>query len=87
MQEGEVDEFNLKSTTLRTSKQNMLLVVGDWNWKLEIMRECSWTVWPVKQEAGERLTNFCQSNDFFGFNNQIDVYMWTSPDGSKQESN
>ena len=78
------------STRKRSEKQkNVLFIIGDWNAKVgsqEIPRITGKFGVGVQNEAGQRLTEFCQENAlvianilFQQHKRQLDT--WTSPDG------
>ena len=72
-----------------TPKTGILFIIGDWNAKVgsqEIPGVTGRFGLGVQNEAGQRLTEFCQENALVMANNlfqqhkrQLDI--WTSPDG------
>ena len=66
----------------------MLFIIGDWNAKLESQEIPGVTGkfgFGVQNEAGQRLTEFCQENALVTANTLFQhkgrLYTWTSPDG------
>ena len=72
-----------------TSKTYVLFILGDWNAKVETQEIPGVTGkfgLGVKNEAGQRLIEFCQENALFTANTLFQqhkrrLYTWTSPDG------
>ena len=72
-----------------TPKKDILFITGDWNVKvgsLEIPRVTGKFGLGVQNEAGQRLTEFCQENALVRANTLFQqhkrrLYTWTSPDG------
>ena len=69
-----------------TPKKDVLFITGDWNAKVEI-QEISGVKFGlgVQNEAGQRLTEFCQENTLVIANTLFQqhkrrLYTWTSPD-------
>ena len=70
----------------------MLFIIGDWNAKVgsqEIPGITSKFGLGVQNEAGQRLTDFCQENALVIANTLFQqhkrrLYTWTSPDGQHQ---
>ena len=92
-EEAEVDWFfedvqDLLQLATRTTK-NVLFIIGDWNAKVgsqEIPGLIGKFGLGVQNEAGQRLTEFCQENTLVIaktlFQQQKrQLYTWTSPDG------
>ena len=90
-EQEEVDEFydQVQAEIDRTCKQDVLIVMGDWNAKVGNKEEA-----PVvgkyglgnRNEAGERLLEFCKTNNLFISNTFFQqhkrrLYTWTSPNG------
>ena len=73
----------------RTNAQNVLFMIRDWNAKLgsqEIPGGPGKFGLGVQNEAGQRLTEFCQENALVIANTIFQqhkrrLYTWTSPDG------
>ena len=73
-------------------KKDVLLIIGDWNAKVgsqEIPAVTGKFGLGVQNEAGQRLTEFCQENSLFIANTLFQqhkkrLYTWTSPDGQYQ---
>ena len=72
-----------------TPKKDVLFIIGDWNAKIgsqEIPGVTGKFGLGVQNEAGQRLTEFCQENSLIIANTLFQqhkrkLYMWTSPDG------
>ena len=70
-------------------KKDVLFIIGDWNAKIgsqEIPGEMGKFGFGVQNEAGQRLTEFCQENALVIANtlsqqHKRRLYTWTSPDG------
>ena len=75
-----------------TSKKDVLFIIGDWNAKVrneEIPGVTGKSGHGVQNEAGQRITEFCQENALVIANtlfqqHQRRLYTWTSPDGQHQ---
>ena len=75
-----------------TPKKDVLFTIGDWNAKVGIQETPGITgkfCLGVQNEAGQRLTEFCQENALVITNTLFQqhenlFYMWTSPDGQHQ---
>ena len=90
-EEAEVKQFyeNLKELLELTSKKDILFIKRDWNVKVggqEITGVTGKFGLGVQNEAGKRLTEFCQENALVIANtlfqqNKRQCYTWTSPDG------
>ena len=73
-EEAEVDRFyeDLQDLLELTPKQAVLFIIGDWNVKVasqEIARVTGKFGLGVQNEAGQRLTKFCQENTLVIANN------------------
>ena len=89
-EEAEVDQFydGLQDLEL-TPKKYVLFIMGDWNAKVgsrEIPEVTGKFGLRVQNEAGKRLTEFCQENTLVMTNTLFQqhkriLYTWTSPDG------
>ena len=90
-EEAEVEWFyeNLQDLLELTPKKDGLFIIGDWNAKVGSQETPGVTgksglgVW---NEAGQRLTEFCQENALVIANTLFQqhkrrLYTWTSPDG------
>ena len=75
-----------------TPKNNVLFIVGFWNAKVgrqEIPEVTGKFGLEVQNEAGQRLTEFCQENTLVTANtifkqHKRRLYTWTSPNGQYQ---
>src|SRR5574341_927196 len=75
-----------------TPKKNVLFIIGDWDAKVgsqEIPSVTGKFGLRVQNEAGQRLTEFCQENALVTANTLFQqhkrrLYTWTSPDGPYQ---
>ena len=74
-----------------TPKKDVLFIIGDWNAKVESQETAGVTGkfgLGVQNEAGQRLTGFCQENALviatLSSNNTREDYPWTLPDGQYQ---
>ena len=86
-------KLNSSMMTYKTSRTNtkkdVLFITGDWNAKVgsqEIPRVTGNFGLGVQNEAGQRLTEFCQENTLVRVNTLFQqhkrrLYTWTSPDG------
>ena len=71
------------------TKKDVLFIIGDWNAKVgsqEIFGVTGKFVLGVQNEAGQRLTEFCQESTLVTANTLFQqqkrrLYTWTSPDG------
>ena len=90
-EEAEAERFNedLQDLLELTPKKDVLFIIGDWNAKVGSQETPGITgkfglgVW---NEAGQRLTEFCQENTLVIANTLFQqhkrrLYTWTSPDG------
>ena len=72
-----------------TPKKDVLFIIGDWNAKVGSQETPGVTRkfgLGVQNEAGQRLTEFCQENALVIANSLFQqherrIYTWTSPDG------
>ena len=88
-EEDEVEQFYEDLQDLLTSKKDVLFIIGDWNAKVgsqEIPGITGKFGLGVQNEAGQRLTEFCQENTLIIANilfqqHRRRLYTWTSPDG------
>ena len=88
---AEVEWFydDLEDLLELTSKKDVLFLTGDWNAKVvsqELTRVTGKFALRVQNEAGQRLTKFCQENTLVIGNTLLQqhkrrLYMWISPDG------
>ena len=75
-----------------TPKRDVLCIIGDWNAKVgsqEIPGVTDKYGLGVQNEAGQKLTEFCQENTLVIANTLFQqykrqLYIWTSPDGQYQ---
>ena len=90
-EEAEVEWFyeDLQDLLELTPKKDVLFIIGDWNAKVgsqEIPGVTGKFGLGVQNEAGRRLTEFCQENTVVIANTLFQqhkrrLYTWTSPDG------
>ena len=90
-EEAEVEWFyeDLQDLLELTPKEDVLFIIGDWNAKVgsqEIPGVAGKFGLGVQNEAGQRLTEFCQENALVIANTLFQqhkrrLYTWTSPDG------
>ena len=90
-EEAEVERFyeDLQDLLEHTPKKDVLFIPGDWNAKVgnhEISGLTGKFGLGVQNEAGQRLTEFCQKNALVIANTLFQqhkrrLYTWTSPDG------
>ena len=90
-EEAEVERFyeDLQDLLKLTPKKEVLFIIGDWNAKVgsqEIPGVTGKFGFGVQNEAGQRLTEFCQQNAQVIANTLFQqpkrrLYTWTSPDG------
>ena len=87
-EEAEVDWFyeDLQDLLELTPKKDVLFIIGDWNAKVEKSSQTGKFGFGVQNEAGQRLTEFCQENALAIANtlfqqHKRQLYTWTSPDG------
>ena len=87
----EVEQFHedLQDLLELTPKKDVLFIIGDWNAKVgsqETPGVAGKFGLGVQNEAGQRLTDFCQENTLVIANTLFQhhkrrLYTWTSPDG------
>ena len=90
-EEAEVERFyeDLQDLLELTPKKDVLFIIGDWNVKVGsqetpgVIGKFGLGIW---NEAGQRLTEFCQENTLVIANTLFQqhkrrLYTWTSPDG------
>ena len=90
-EEAEVEQFyeDLQDLLELTPPKDILFIRGDWNAKVgsqEIPGVTGKFGLGVQNEAGQRLTEFCQRNAMVTANTLLQqhrrrLYTWTSPDG------
>ena len=90
-EEAEVQQFyeELQDLLKLTPKRDVLFIIGHWNAKVgsqEIPGVTGKFGLGVQNEAGQRLTDFCQENALVIANTHFQqhkrgIYTWTSPDG------
>ena len=90
-EEAEVDRFyeDLQNFLELTSPKDVLFFTGDWNAKVEIQETPGVEGkfgFGIRNEAGQRLIEFCQENALVIANILFQqhtrrLYTWTSPDG------
>ena len=86
---GSEDLQNLLELTL---KKDVLFIIGDWNGKVGSQETPGVTGkfgLGMRNEAGQRLIDFCQENTLVIANTLFQqpkrrLYTWTSPDGQRQ---
>ena len=93
-EEAEVEWFyeDLQDLLELTPPKDILFIIGDWNAKVgsqEIPGVTGKFGLGVQNEAGQRLTEFCQENTLviantFFQQHKRRLYTWTSPDGQYQ---
>ena len=93
-EEAEVEWFyeDLQNFLELTPQKDVLFIIGNWNAKVgsqEIPGVTGKFGLAVKNEAGQRLTEFCQENALVIANilfqqHKRRLYTWTSPDGQYQ---
>ena len=87
----EAEQFyeDLQDLLQLTPKKDVFFIIGDWNAKVgsqEISGVTGKFGLGVQNEAGQRLTEFCQENTLVIANTLFQqhkrrLYTWTSPDG------
>ena len=87
----EVERFyeDLQDLLELTPKKDVLFIIGDWNAKVGSQETPGVTGkfdLGVRNEAGQRLIEFCQENALVIANTRFQqhkrrLYIWTSPDG------
>ena len=90
-EEAEVERFyeDMQVLLELTPKKDVLFIIGDWNAKVGSQGTPGVTGkfgFGVRNEAGQRLIEFCQENALVIANtlfqqNKRRLYTWTSPDG------
>ena len=86
-EEAEAEQFyeDLQDLLELTPQKDVLFIIGDWNVKIgsqEIPGVTGKFGLGVQNEAGQRLTQFCQKNALVIVNpHKRRLYTWTSPDG------
>ena len=89
-EEAEFERFyeDLQDLLELTPKKDVLFLIGDWNAKVgsqEIPGVTGKFDLGIQNEAGQRLTEFCQDKALViakpSSNNTRRLYTWTSPDG------
>ena len=90
-EEAEVERFyeDLQDLLELMPKKDVLFIIGDWNAKVGSLETPGITGklgLGVQNEAGQRLTEFCQENALVIANTLFQqhkrrLYIWTSPDG------
>ena len=93
-EEAEVEWFyeDLQDFLELTPQKDVLFIIGDWNAKVGSQETPGVTGkfgLGVRNEAGQRLTEFCQGNalviaNTFFQQHKRRLYTWTSPDGQHQ---
>ena len=96
-EEAEIERFyeDLQDLLELTPKKDVLFIIGDWNTKVgsqEITEVTGKFDLGVQNEAGQRLTEFCQENALIIANTLIQqhkrrLYTWTSPDAQYRNQN
>ena len=94
-EEAEAEWFyeDLQDLLELTPKKDVLFIIGDWNAKVgrqEISGVTGKFGLGVQNEAGQRLTEFCQENapviaSTLFQQHKRRLYRWTSPDGGYQK--
>ena len=89
-EETEVERFyeDLQDLIELTPQKDVLFIIGDWNAKVgsqEIPGVTDKFGLGIRNEAGQRLIEFCQENSLIIantlFQHKRRIYTWTSPDG------
>ena len=93
-EEAEVERFyeDLQDLLELTPKKDVLFIIGDWNAKVgsqETPRVTGEFGLGIRNEAGQRLIEFCQENALVIANilfqqHRRRLYTWTSPDGQQK---
>ena len=93
-EEAEVERFceHLQDLSELTPKKDILFIIGDWNAKVGSQETPGVTGkfgLGIRNEAGQRLIEFCQENALVIANTLFEqhkgrLYTWTSPDGQHQ---
>ena len=91
-EEAEVEQFyeDLQDLLEQTPKKDVLFIIKDWNTEVGSQETPGITGkfgLGVQNEAGQRLTEFCQENALVIantlFQHKRRLYVWTSPDGQR----
>ena len=87
-EEAEVERFleDLQDVLELTSPKKVLFITGDWNAKVgsqELPGVTGKFGLGIQNEAGQRLTEFCQENTLFQ-QHKRQLYIQTSPDSQHQ---
>ena len=90
-EEAEVEQFyeDLQDLLEQTPKKHVLFIIGDWNAKVgrqELPGVTGKFGLEIRNEAGQRLIEFCQENALVRANtlfqpHKRQLYTWTSSDG------
>ena len=87
-EEAEVEKFyaDLQDLLELTPQNDVLFIIGDWNAKVGSQETPSKFGLGVRNEAGQRLIEFCQENALVLANTLFQqhkrrLHTWTSPDG------
>ena len=93
-EEAEVERFyeDLQDLLELTPQKDVLFIIGDWNAKVGSQETPGVTGklgLGIRNEAGQRLIEFCQENALVIANSLFQqhkrrLYTWTSPDGQHQ---
>ena len=93
-EEAEAEQFyeDLEDFLELTPKKDVLFIIGDWNAKVGSQETPGVTGkfgFGIRNEAGQRLIEFCQENALVIANTLFQqhkrrLYTWTSPDGQHQ---
>ena len=93
-EEAEVEWFyeDLQDLLKPTPKKDVLFIIGYWNAKVGSQETPGVTgkfAFGIRNEAGQRLIEFCQENALVIANtlfqqHKTRLYTWTSPDGQHQ---
>ena len=83
---------NTEETEVERFYEDVLFIIGNWNAKVgsqEIPGETGKCGFGVQNEAGQRLTEFCQENALVTVNTLLQqhkrrLYTWTSPDDQQR---
>ena len=96
-EEAEVEQFyeDLQDLLELTPKKDVLFIKGDWDAKVGSQETPGVTGkfgLGIRNEAGQRLMEFCQENTIVIANTLFQqhkrrLYTWTSPDGQHQNQN
>ena len=92
-EEAEIEQFyeDLQDLLKLTSKKDVIFIIGDWNVKVGSQETPGVTGkfgLGIRNEAGQRLTEFCQEKALVIANTLFQqhkrrFYTWTSPDGQQ----